>query len=81
VTFKEACKRQILVWWLVEQKAWSDAWVNPRCASMHEDYYETHRKDMGHSVNALTEELCTGTFEWDSTGSVLLCTTCFMDGT
>lgn len=78
-TFEEAVRKQTALWRRVETGA-----VIPgiRFASLREGFAPWgHSLREGHGFNVETGEACTGAFQWDDAGEVLLCQTCFMDGT
>ena len=74
-TFEEAVRKQTALWQRVEKGAHIPG---IRIASLREGYAPG-----GYSHSFLVEpgDPCDGTFKWDDAGEVLLCTTCFMDGT
>ena len=80
MTFEEAARHQIAVRLQVDNGDW-DPDDDFRFASLHPDYCETHRRDMGHSFNMMTNKVCGGGQVWDETHTVMICQECFYDGT
>ena len=74
-TFGEAVRKQTALWQRVEKGAHIPG---IRIASLREGYMPGYVEG---SLRVETSEPCNCTFKWDDAGEVLLCTTCFMDGT
>lgn len=83
-TIEQAYENQSRIHALIDSGEHSYRWDEWRWESLHPDYEMRCVPGYGlgvYPVHRETGEVCEWKGQWDGGGSVLLCTTCFIDGT